>query len=92
MPLGQGPLYKTEAAFKTPSGKVEIVSERWESQGVPSLKPFESTHPPEAVFVLHGFGHRLPLESRAFGRGVADHELMCGGLDRWPKSVQGTAD
>jgi thiosulfate reductase/polysulfide reductase chain A len=35
---------------------------------------------PEAVFMLHGFGHRLPLESRAFGKGVADHELMCGGL------------
>jgi thiosulfate reductase/polysulfide reductase chain A len=38
---------------------------------------------PEAVFMLHGSGHRLPVESRAFGRSVADHELMCGGLDRW---------
>jgi thiosulfate reductase/polysulfide reductase chain A len=158
VPLGKGPLYKAEPAFKTPSGKVEIVSERWESQGVPSLKPYEGTHPPqgqfrltfgrcgvhtqghtvnntllfeqvsentlwintrvgadlgvadgdmveirrngqsgrmpakltelihpEAVFMLHGFGHRLPVESRAFGRGVADHELMCGGLDRWDK-------
>jgi thiosulfate reductase/polysulfide reductase chain A len=40
---------------------------------------------PEAVFMLHGFGHRLPVESRAFGKGVADHELMCGGLDKWDK-------
>ena len=41
---------------------------------------------PEAVFMLHGFGHRLPVESRAFGKGVADHELMCGGLDKWDKA------
>jgi thiosulfate reductase/polysulfide reductase chain A len=40
---------------------------------------------PEAVFMLHGFGHRLPVESRAFGKGVADHELMCGGLEKWDK-------
>lgn len=156
--LGKGPLYKPEPTFKTPSGKVEIVSEKWESQGIPSLKPYESGHPPaghfrltfgrcgvhtqghtvnntllfeqvpentlwinaragaelglsdgdmvevsaggksgrmqakltdlihpEAVFMLHGFGHRLPVESRAFGRGVADHELMTGGLEKWDK-------
>ena len=27
---------------------------------------------PEAVFMLHGFGHRLPVESRAFGKGLAE--------------------
>jgi thiosulfate reductase/polysulfide reductase chain A len=158
IPLGKGPLYKPEPTFKTPSGKVEIISEKWESQGIPSLKPYEGSHPPEgqfrltfgrcgvhtqghtvnnsllfeqvpentlwihtragadlglsdgdmvevsgngkggrmrakltdlihpeAVFMLHGFGHRLPVESRAFGKGVADHELMCGGLDKWDK-------
>jgi thiosulfate reductase / polysulfide reductase chain A len=156
--LGSGPLYKPEPSFKTPSGKVEIISEKWESQGIHSLKPYEGSHPPEgqfrltfgrcgvhtqghtinnsllfeqvpentlwihttagaalgladgdmveisgngrggrmqakltdlihpeAVFMLHGFGHRLPVESRAYGRGVADQELMCGGLDRWDK-------
>ncbi|WP_269434614.1 molybdopterin-dependent oxidoreductase [Desulfosarcina alkanivorans] len=158
IPLGKGPLYRPEPAFKTPSGKVEIISERWESRGIPSLKPYAGTHPPEgqfrltfgrcgvhtqghtvnnsllfeqvsentlwihagagaamglsdgdmvevsgngsggrmqakltdlihpeAVFMLHGFGHRLPVESRAFGKGVADHELMCGGLDKWDR-------
>ncbi len=156
--LGDGPVYKAEPTFKTPSGKIEIINEKWESQGVPSLKPYEGTHPPEgqfritfgrcgvhtqghtvnnsllfeqvpenilwinagagaklglvdgdmveisgngrggrmrarltdlihpeAVFMLHGFGHQLPVESRAFGKGVADHELMCGGLDKWDK-------
>jgi thiosulfate reductase/polysulfide reductase chain A len=156
--LGKAPLYKKEPVFKTPSGKVEIVSEKWEAQGIPSLKPYDGSHPPEghfrltfgrcgvhtqghtvnntllfeqvpentlwintkagaelgvsdgdmvevsakgksgrmrakltdlihpqAVFMLHGFGHRLPVESRAFGKGVADHELMEGGLDVWDK-------
>jgi thiosulfate reductase/polysulfide reductase chain A len=158
IPLADGPQYQPEPTFKTPSGKIEIISEKWESQGIPSLKPYEGSHPPEgkfrltfgrcgvhtqghtvnnpllfeqvsentlwintkagkdlglsdgdmveisgnggggqlkakltdlihpeAVFMLHGFGHRLPVESRAFGKGVADHELMCGGLDKWDK-------
>jgi thiosulfate reductase/polysulfide reductase chain A len=38
---------------------------------------------PDAVFVIHGFGHRLPVESRAFGRGLADNKFMHGGMDRW---------
>ena len=164
IPLGSGPLYKPEPTFKTPSGKIEIVSEKWEAAGIPSLKPYEGTHPPdgqfrltfgrcgvhtqghtvnnpllfeqvpentlwinaqagsamglsdgdmveisgngkggrmqakltdlihpEAVFMLHGFGHRLPVESRAFGKGVADQELMCGGLDKWDKGGGGIA-
>ena len=37
---------------------------------------------PEAVFMLHGFGHELPQETRAFNRGVADESCMVGGLDR----------
>ena len=129
--------------FKTPSGKIEVISTRWENHGIPSLKPYESpTRPetgtfrltfgrcavhtqghtvnnpllhelmpenvlwindqeaaklgikdgdyvevssnghagrlkakvtplihPEAVFMVHGFGHTLPVESRALGKG-----------------------
>ena len=40
--LGKKPLYKPEPIFKTPSGKVEIVSERWESQGIPSSNPMKA--------------------------------------------------
>lgn len=158
VPLAAGPRYRSrkELVFKTPSGKIEIVNPKWEGQGLASLKPYESVHPPEgsfrltfgrcavhtqghtvnnpllfeqvsentlwmnleagrslgladgelvsvsgnghtakmpvkltdmihpeAVFMLHGFGHTLPVESRAFNRGVADNKLMCGGLDRW---------
>ena len=38
---------------------------------------------PEAVFVVHGFGHQLPIETRAFGKGLADNKFMQGGLDLW---------
>lgn len=38
---------------------------------------------PEAIFVIHGFGHQLPVESRAFGKGLADHHFMKGTLKKW---------
>jgi len=41
---------------------------------------------PECVFTIHGFGHTLPVESRAKGRGVSDNELMPGGMAKWDKS------
>jgi len=143
--------------FKTPSGKIEMLSEKLTAAGLPSLLPYEpckrppegtfrltfgrcalhtqghtvnnpmlfeqmpenvlwinrraaeklgiadgamvtvarngySEHirakvtdfiHPEAVFVVHGFGHKLPVESRAFNRGLADNKFMIGGLDIW---------
>ena len=157
--LASSPKYRDleELKFKTPSGKIEIISEKLEKQGLPSLLPYTSpAHPPEgqfrltfgrcalhtqghtannpllseqmpenvlwinansakslgitdgstvrvsqngysetiqakvtdlihpeAVFVVHGFGHTLPVETRAFGRGLADNKFMKGGLDIW---------
>jgi len=46
---------------------------------------------PEAVFMIHGFGHTLPVESRARGRGVSDNELMPGGLGKWDKAGGGVS-
>jgi len=46
---------------------------------------------PEAVFMVHGFGHTLPVESRARGRGVADNELMPQGIRKWDKGGGGIA-
>jgi len=40
---------------------------------------------PEAVFMVHGFGHNLPCESRAKGRGAADNELMPRGIRNYDK-------
>ena len=46
---------------------------------------------PEAVFMIHGFGHTLRVESRACGRGVSDNELMPGGLAKWDKAGGGVS-
>ncbi len=156
------PIYKNfeELKFKTPSGKIEIHSEKWEQNGQLSLKPYQAPRKPpegsfrltfgrcamhtqghtvnnpllfeqqpenvlwintqaaarlgiadgervnvsqngysesilakvtdlihpEAVFVLHGFGHRLPIESRAFGKGLADNKFMRGGMAIWDRA------
>lgn len=163
--LGSGPLYRepNEKSFKTPSGKIEMICEKLEKDGVASLKPYVSpkrppdglfritfgrvglhtqghtvNNPilfermpenlawinearaaalgvedgeyvevsagkykarikakvtpfihPEAVFMVHGFGHDLPVESRARGKGAADSELMPGGIRNWDKGGGG---
>ena len=46
---------------------------------------------PEAVFMVHGFGHTLPVESRALGKGVADNAFMQGGLEVWDQAGGGMA-
>lgn len=46
---------------------------------------------PDVLFMLHGFGHQLPVESRARRRGLADQVFMCGGLDREDAMVHGLA-
>lgn len=165
--LAEGPRYRTrdELKFKTPSGKIALINDKLESQGLLSLKPYEPPHkPPEgqfrmtfgrcgvhtqghtvnnallheqmpenvlwlnkavgekmriadnevvevsnqgfagrikvkltefiqldAVFLVHGFGHSLPTESRALGRGIADNVLMPGGLDVWDNAGGGMA-
>ncbi len=67
--------------------RVEIFSP---GGGKSRIKAFvtECIHP-EALFMVHGFGHQLPVESRARGLGAADHELMIGGLERWDKGGGG---
>ncbi len=46
---------------------------------------------PEALFMVHGFGHTLPVESRALGKGVADQCLMPHGLEEWDRSGGGVS-
>ena len=165
--LADAPKYVAPENYKfpTPSGKIEVVSDKLEKQGVPSLKPYTppqrppkgqfrltfgrcalhtqghtANNPmlfeqmpenvlwindtaaaalkigdgervsverngysetiaakltplihPEAVFVVHGFGHRLPVESRALGKGLADNRFMQGGLDLWDPAGGGIA-
>lgn len=61
--------------------RVEVLDALGRGAGDAAVHLTEGMHP-EAVFLVHGFGHRLPCESRAYGRGVADQELIPGGLER----------
>jgi thiosulfate reductase/polysulfide reductase chain A len=157
--LSDKPIYpdRDHLTFKTPSGKIEMISSKLKDHGLESLKPYETPErPPEgqfrltfgrcaqhtqghtvnnpalnevmpentlwinrgaaerlgikdgdpvvvsrnghteqikaqatefihedAVFVIHGFGHRLPVESRAYGKGLADNRFMQGILEKW---------
>lgn len=165
--LAQSPLYRKEEdfKFKNPSGKIEIISQKLEAYGLPSLKPYEPPAAPEegifriafgrspvhtqghtvnntllneqmpenvlwlnkaiaekmrisdgeevevsstgysarikvkltefvhpeAAFMVHGFGHNLSVETRAFGKGVSDNSLMPGGLEIWDPAGGGVA-
>jgi thiosulfate reductase/polysulfide reductase chain A len=51
-------------------------------------KVTEGIHP-ETVFMVHGFGHGLPVESRARGRGASDNALMPRGIGNWDKGGGG---
>lgn len=44
---------------------------------------------PEAVFMLHGFGTRVPAKKRAYGKGLADQLYMKGKLKEWDKAGGG---
>ena len=59
---------------------VEVLDSHGHSAGTLPLHITEGIHP-EALFLVHGFGHRLPCESLAQGQGVGDQELMPGGLN-----------
>jgi thiosulfate reductase / polysulfide reductase chain A len=62
-------------------GNIVTVSQNGYSETI-KAKVTEMIHH-EAVFVVHGFGHRLPVESRAFMKGLADNKFMKNGLDIW---------
>ncbi len=62
-------------------GETVDVSKNGHTEKV-KAKVTEFIHP-EAVFVLHGFGHTLPVESRAYKKGLADNKFMQGCLGKW---------
>jgi len=60
--------------------KVEVAQEGYRVTGRASVTPF--IHP-EAVFMYHGFGRTVPLQTRAYKRGMADQRLQKGFLTRF---------
>jgi thiosulfate reductase/polysulfide reductase chain A len=59
---------------------VEVENEGYCVTGRASITPF--IHP-EAAFMYHGFGRTIPLQTRAFKRGMADQRLQKGFLTRY---------
>lgn len=41
---------------------------------------------PEAVYMVHGFGRQIPLQSRSYHAGISDQKLMVGKLDDWDQA------
>ncbi len=62
--LAKKPFYRevSQLKFKTPSGKIEILADKLEKQGIPSLKPYESPKVPEGRFRIT-FG-RCPVHTQ----------------------------
>jgi len=54
---------------------VEVTTDQARQTGRVSLTPW--IHP-EAVFLYHGFGRSVPWQTRAYGKGMADHRLQTG--------------
>ncbi len=80
---------RAAAKLSISDGDTVVVSQRDYSETTVA-KVTDLIHP-EAVFIIHGFGHRLPVESRAFGKGIADQNFMRGGLDKWDRAGGGIA-
>ena len=71
---------KAKAAGINPGDRVRVLDAAGKSMGEAGVKITSAIHP-EAIFVVHGFGHDLPCESRAFHKGISDSKCLRGGLD-----------
>lgn len=82
MPENIGWIHPSRAAALgfTQGQRVQVLNAQGQSAGSLQLYCTEGIHP-EALFMVHGFGHKLPCESRAYGKGVADNMLLCKGLE-----------
>ena len=60
--------------------QVEVSRQGYSTRGPVKVTPW--IHP-AAAFMLHGFGRTIPLQTRAFGRGMADQRLQIGLVDQF---------
>ncbi len=59
-------------------------------KGTIEVKVTDYIHP-EAVFMLHGFGKKIPLLTRAYNKGLADQDFLLGKLEGWDSAGGGLA-
>lgn len=71
---------RARAAGITPDDRVRVLDAAGNSMGEAGVKITSAIHP-EAIFVVHGFGHDLPCETLAYQKGISDSKCLHGGLD-----------
>lgn len=64
---------------------VDIAAENNSYTGTMNAHVVDYIHP-EAVYMVHGFGKHIPLQTRSFHAGVSDQKLMVGKLDDWDQA------
>jgi thiosulfate reductase/polysulfide reductase chain A len=68
--------------------RVEVSADGYSAAGKATVTPW--IHP-DAAFLLHGFGRTVPLQTRAYGRGIADQRLQKGLLTVYDPAGGGNA-
>jgi thiosulfate reductase/polysulfide reductase chain A len=56
---------------------VDVISQPQEVTGTIRAKVTEFIHQ-DAVYMIHGFGRQIPLQTRAYHAGMADQKLQIG--------------
>ncbi|MBU1137343.1 MAG: molybdopterin-dependent oxidoreductase [Proteobacteria bacterium] len=64
---------------------VDIAAENASYTGTMNAHVVDYIHP-EAVYMVHGFGKHIPLQTRSYHAGVSDQKLMVGKLDDWDQA------
>jgi len=60
--------------------KVKVIAPDGSYSGIIAAQVTPFIHP-EAVFMLHGFGHDIPLKTRSFGKGLRDTKFETGMIE-----------
>lgn len=68
--------------------QIRVTSEGYSDEGPLKVTPW--IHP-DAVFMLHGFGRTVPLQTRAYKKGMADQRLQKGLLNVYDPAGGGNA-
>jgi len=64
---------------------VDVTSEDESYTGTVEANVVDYIHP-EAVYMVHGFGREIPLQTRCLHAGISDQKLMSNKLDDWDQA------
>lgn len=81
---------KRADALQIKDGETICITAENGHSGTIVVRRVEGMHP-DALFMLHGFGHKLEVETLANGVGLGDHEFMSTGLEKVDEVAHGIA-